>query len=223
MPPAPLRRSFSSPSVRATPYSSALAHLGAGPGRTQAHGHGNRRSSGAETTRRRVLADLEWWRVVDGQHDDQTAERGAEAVEGGQEQEQSAEAPASAPAPAVWVLDSDFERLPPTHQLETLSLSIAPPVTPRRLGRRHTSMFDSASPPSSLESTPESDESAHARFSTLDADWGLCDLPRFSLALPHPPLPLMRAHTFDFSALLNESADRFADIGVPSRLPDLFN
>jgi hypothetical protein len=31
--------------------------------------HGHRRSSGSETSSRRVLADLEWWRVVDGQHD----------------------------------------------------------------------------------------------------------------------------------------------------------
>ena len=81
-------------------------------------------------------------------------------------------------------------------------------------------MFES-SPPSSLESTPETDESV--RFSLLDSDSGFCELPRFNLALPHPPLPLMRARTFDFSALLNESADRFADIGVPSRLPDIFN
>ena len=32
-------------------------------------GHPNRRSSGSETTGRKVLADLEWWRVVDGQYD----------------------------------------------------------------------------------------------------------------------------------------------------------
>lgn len=81
-------------------------------------------------------------------------------------------------------------------------------------------MFET-SPPSSLESTPESDESVP--FSIYDLDLKHCELPRFSLALPHPPLPLMRARTFDFSALLNESADRFADIGVPSRIPDIFN
>lgn len=105
MPPVPLRRSFSSPSVRATPYSSALVNLSAGSGRT--HARGNRRSSGSETTRRRVLADLEWWRVVDGQNSDQTTEHGVE--DGDQERDQSAETPASAPVPALWVSDSDFE------------------------------------------------------------------------------------------------------------------
>ncbi|KAF7975828.1 hypothetical protein HWV62_8381 [Athelia sp. TMB] len=215
MPPVPLRRSFSSPSVRATPYSSALANLSAGSGR--AHAHGNRRSLGSQTTRRRVLADLEWWRIVDGQHDDQTAQQDAEEGDQEQTRDRRAEAPASAVTPSVWVSDSDLELSAPTQEFTALSIT---PVTPPRLGRRHTSMFES-SPPSSLESTPETDEGV--RFSLLDLDSGFCELPRFSLALPQPPLPLMRARTFDFSALLNESADRFADIGVPSRLPDIFN
>lgn len=68
MPPSPsLRRTFSSPSVRASPYPTAFSNsLNAASGRV--NGQANRRSSGSETTGRRVLADLEWWRVVDGQH-----------------------------------------------------------------------------------------------------------------------------------------------------------
>lgn len=63
-----LRRTFSSPSVRSSPYPSAFSNsTNVGSGRV--NGHGNRRSSGSETSGRRVLADLEWWRVVDGQHD----------------------------------------------------------------------------------------------------------------------------------------------------------
>lgn len=63
-----LRRRFSSPSVRSSPYPTFLSSSdNVGSGRLS--GHGNRRSSGSETSGRRVLADLEWWRVVDGQRD----------------------------------------------------------------------------------------------------------------------------------------------------------
>jgi len=55
-----LRRTLSSPAVRPSPYSNApLA----------ARGNGHRRSSGSDTTTRRVLADIEWWRVTEGQCD----------------------------------------------------------------------------------------------------------------------------------------------------------
>ena len=55
-----LRRTLSSPSVRSSPYSN---------GSLVARGGGHRRSSGSETTNRRVLADIEWWKVTDGQCD----------------------------------------------------------------------------------------------------------------------------------------------------------
>jgi hypothetical protein len=55
-----LRRTASSPAVRSSPYSN---------GAVVARGNGHRRSSGSETTSRRVLADIEWWRVSDGQCD----------------------------------------------------------------------------------------------------------------------------------------------------------
>jgi hypothetical protein len=66
MPPS-LRRTFSSPSVRPSPYPLGLSNSNVGSGRV--YGHRHRRSSGSDTSTRRVLADLEWWRVVDGQHD----------------------------------------------------------------------------------------------------------------------------------------------------------
>jgi len=55
-----LRRTSSSPAVRSSPYSN---------GALAARGNGHRRSSGSETTSRRVLADIEWWRVTDGQRE----------------------------------------------------------------------------------------------------------------------------------------------------------
>ena len=55
-----LRRTASSPIVRSSPYSS---------GPLSSRGSGHRRSSGSETSNRRVLADIEWWRVTDGQRE----------------------------------------------------------------------------------------------------------------------------------------------------------
>ena len=51
-----LRRTSSTSAVRPSPYSAA-------------RGSGHRRSSGSDTTTRRVLADIEWWRVTEGQCD----------------------------------------------------------------------------------------------------------------------------------------------------------
>lgn len=62
-PPMPsLRRTASSPAVRSSPYG-----LSSFNGAQVARGHAHRRSSGSETTNRRVLQDIEWWRVTDGQ------------------------------------------------------------------------------------------------------------------------------------------------------------
>ncbi|KAF7294805.1 hypothetical protein MIND_01018200 [Mycena indigotica] len=72
MPPA-LRRSSSSPSVRssAAPY----PNIGMLPPGSRSNGH--RRSTGSETSIRRVLQDIEWWRVTDGQftHEEDSEEQ----------------------------------------------------------------------------------------------------------------------------------------------------
>jgi hypothetical protein len=63
-----LRRAFSTPSVRVSPYPvlpSSRSH--------RPHPHGHRRSSGSDVSDRKVLADIDWWRVADGQR-----ERGSE-------------------------------------------------------------------------------------------------------------------------------------------------
>jgi hypothetical protein len=59
-----LRRSFSTSSARSSPYHAASSSSG-----NRVRGHARRRSSASETSGRRVLADIEWWRVVDGQRD----------------------------------------------------------------------------------------------------------------------------------------------------------
>jgi hypothetical protein len=63
-----LRRTLSTPSVRVSPYSvlpSSRSH--------RPHPHGHHRSSGSDVSDRKVLADIDWWRVADGQR-----ERGSE-------------------------------------------------------------------------------------------------------------------------------------------------
>lgn len=64
-----LRRSFSSPSVRSSPYPSSLSSPNPSGIRARATPIHPRRSSGSATAERRVLADIEWWRVYDGQCD----------------------------------------------------------------------------------------------------------------------------------------------------------
>ena len=59
-----LRRALSTPSVRASPYPvipSSRSH--------RPHPHGHRRSSGSDVSDRKVLADIDWWRVADGQRE----------------------------------------------------------------------------------------------------------------------------------------------------------
>lgn len=56
-----LRRTLSSPAVRSSPYSSLP--------QTRTGARSPRRSSGSDTTNRRVLADIDWWRVEEGQRE----------------------------------------------------------------------------------------------------------------------------------------------------------
>ena len=59
-----LRRTISSPSVRSMPYPSLSNAVNAAQTN---RGNAHRRSSGSEIGSRRVLADIEWWKVIDGQ------------------------------------------------------------------------------------------------------------------------------------------------------------
>jgi len=52
------------------------------PARARAHPHGHRRSSGSDVSDRKVLADIDWWRVTDGQRERGGEEEGEEEGEG---------------------------------------------------------------------------------------------------------------------------------------------
>ncbi|KAF8635536.1 hypothetical protein AX17_003919 [Amanita inopinata Kibby_2008] len=163
-----LRRTFSAPSARSSPYPtySPSSALYGSASRTQG-AYGHRRSSGSETSARRVLADIDWWRVADGQraglasHDvrhgqenrnrdrhhrgvrEQPAGGGAATISLSLELDGSPE-PWTLLSPLVSSL-SEERSLPPTHQLAALSITPRRPSTPE----------DDSAPPSLL-ATPES-------------------------------------------------------------------
>lgn len=91
-----LRRALSTPSVRVSPYPSLLTSR---PQRSHPHGH--RRSSGSDLTARKVLADIDWWRVADGQREKSSEEE----EEGGEGEEESGEG--ATEATGVSVVDAD--------------------------------------------------------------------------------------------------------------------
>ncbi|GBE82118.1 predicted protein [Sparassis crispa] len=72
-----LRRTLSSPSARTSPYHHHSSHSNGNV--TRAGGNTPRRSSGSDTSRRRVLADIDWWRVQDGQRDQSSSEEEQDA------------------------------------------------------------------------------------------------------------------------------------------------
>jgi len=75
-----LRRTSSHPSLRSSPY---------GPTQRTQHPYPHRRSSAPETTRRRVLADIDWWTVSDGQVPAATELQTRPATPAGQEQDEN--------------------------------------------------------------------------------------------------------------------------------------
>ena len=124
-----LRRAFSSPSVRVSPYSyptalpSSRSHR---PQHNHPHGGGYRRSSGSDVSSRKVLADIDWWRVADGQREQQGGDEDEEGEEMGRgvgeenpapaaEQQQqhadseAAAAAAAAPHNVIYATDHDGE------------------------------------------------------------------------------------------------------------------
>lgn len=109
-----LRRAFSSPSVRVSPYPtlpSSRAH--------RAHpAHAHRRSSGSDVSDRKVLADIDWWRVADGQREQGGEEEEEEEREGEERDVVSEDSPASADTvdPEVIPLRNATPELPMTER-----------------------------------------------------------------------------------------------------------
>ncbi|PBK97074.1 hypothetical protein ARMGADRAFT_1010582 [Armillaria gallica] len=226
-----LRRTFSSPAVRSSPYPSASEH--AGPS-NRAHGGGRRRSSGSETMGRRVLADIEWWRVVDGQRD-LDAEQESEDASRDQEPDQlpgsvriTAGDPLTGAEPPRYTeversyVPSSWSPFLGSPEVSSIFSDLAPlsvaPETPRR--RRHGQESSS----SSLESTPElpetSVEGLRLDLEYLDLGAHDADLPPYPMTrrarnASLPSYLTVRSHSFaDFLSLHSDSAGQYADFAV---------
>lgn len=107
-----LRRTSSHPNLRSSPY---------GPTQRTQHPYPHRRSSGPETTRRRVLADIDWWTVSDGQVPAATELQTQTAPATPQEQDENVHAEAP-------VLERTQPEPPTVEDVEESILEEDPPV-----------------------------------------------------------------------------------------------
>ncbi|KZT71295.1 hypothetical protein DAEQUDRAFT_744315 [Daedalea quercina L-15889] len=128
-----LRRTFSSPPTRRGPYSypSSLSSSG---GQTRAGPHQPRRSSGSDVSNRRVLADIDWWIVQDGQRDVYDPSTGGRTTTDATENNADVESGIrggipTAPAPGESV-DAVLPAWQPTLNLGTASPEISRPPVP---------------------------------------------------------------------------------------------
>jgi len=210
-----LRRSFSSPSVRSSPYPAALPSP-PGTARLRVNGRGLKRSSSTATTQRRVLADIEWWRVLDGQSELDASRDEDEVQAGDQAQEVTFSndsgiygGEGDEPRTPLVLSLSDADLPIPSHLMmpttEFAALSIAP-RTPSRRNRSGNS---------SLESTPESAEirtfQSHAKAAAISP---LFDTP----TRRSKRSKLIMSRSFSFGGFpvseAEESAAQFSDLGV---------
>ncbi|TDL27408.1 hypothetical protein BD410DRAFT_418611 [Rickenella mellea] len=206
-----LRRTVSSPAVRPSPYPTTLS-VGIS---SSAVGANRPRRTNSETAGRRVLADIDWWRVLDGQH--------AEDLDADRDQEQSPRVVQDETDASV--LSTEQDQLPfagvdivrpmspAPHRVElssepsslmmpfaTMSISAIAPSTPPR-SRRAQNMSTS-----STESTPEPSSLRDAYLGPLE---GLeCDPATHPLVLHEG-----RSLSFvDFPTPRSPTDNRFGDI-----------
>ncbi|KAF9532230.1 hypothetical protein CPB83DRAFT_665981 [Crepidotus variabilis] len=230
-----LRRTASSPAVRSSPYSSAPVVV---------RGNPNRRSSGSETTNRRVLADIEWWRVTEGQCDPSTDQELEDHARGTQDLvhldmslsvdvpissvEDGVEHPLSLLSPQDFTeaaIPFDINTIePPTDQFSALAIT---PTTPTR---SHHSRESSSS---SLKCTPKPSDT-RLDFGHVFSDLAVC----FPDILAPPPAlqrrcpssfvssAIKRSFTFaDCLSLKNDHPNQYADFSTSplSSAPNFMN
>lgn len=112
-----LRRTVSSPPARRGPYSYPSSLSQGTPGSaTRPGAHNPRRSSGSDVNNRRVLADIDWWIVQDGQRDDLDAYDQRDAPDAAEREGEPAPAVAGVAAPTPLV-EHDLDHVHPMWQL----------------------------------------------------------------------------------------------------------
>lgn len=122
-----LRRTFSSPPARRGPYSypSSLSSSGA---QTRAGPHQPRRSSGSDVSNRRVLADIDWWIVQDGQRDVYDASTGGRTLTDAAENDTDVESGAGGATPTAPAPGEGVDAVLPAWQ-PTPSIGVTAPET----------------------------------------------------------------------------------------------
>lgn len=117
-----LRRAFSTSSARVSPYPTL-----AGSRSLRPHPHGHRRSSGSDVSARKVLADIDWWRVADGQ-----CRQGSEDEDEDEERDVGEENPPSTTdsADPGAPHDATIPQLPDTDSGEGAGVELERPSTP---------------------------------------------------------------------------------------------
>ncbi|KAH9843198.1 uncharacterized protein C8Q71DRAFT_698875 [Rhodofomes roseus] len=127
-----LRRTFSSPPTRRGPYAYPSS-LSSGP-QTRAGPHQPRRSSGSDVSNRRVLADIDWWLVQDGQRDVYDASTGDRTMTDASENDTDVEpgtdgVTPTAPAPGEGT-DTVLPAWQPTPNIGVAASEISRPFAP---------------------------------------------------------------------------------------------
>ncbi|KAI6150707.1 hypothetical protein BKA82DRAFT_3076837 [Pisolithus tinctorius] len=208
-----LRRSASSPSVRSSPYPLSLSSAVSSRARTA--GQQPRRSSGSDVSERRVLADIEWWRVADGQcpptpdsdqDEAQPPQRTTRVSTGGVATLFAGEGPES----PLYI--SDLTQSAALDEYAPLTVESS---TRRRHGR--DSSF------SSVESTPEITTPPLQPVDlgevgpTSDSDAPVSEHPWIGIGIRHLPLPLP-FRSFSFGGVSDHKSchTHFADMGGDS-------
>jgi len=159
---------------------------------------------------RRVLADIDWWIVTDGQRDSDHEESEHDHEHNHDEQgnilavEAHSDGVAGA-SPHFFIDSTESSPLLPTHQLA--ALSIAPQTPPRR---RHTLEGSS----SSLESNPE-DADGPVESMRLGMQYLHLGVSDGSPNLPNETLPqILDVPSCSFAEYLEKTATHIADFAV---------
>ncbi|KAI0306612.1 hypothetical protein B0F90DRAFT_779098 [Multifurca ochricompacta] len=196
-----LRRAISTPSVRISPYPSPPGSHSYRP-----HPYGYRRSSGPDVSTRKVLADIDWWRVADGQREQGNEEEDEERDVG--EDDVLASLSFGIPQPPVTADHSEGVSVEfahsstPVEPESSLSGQILQNLPQSHLSHTPTRRTTSESSALSLESTPEVPEVLSTPLERLSfADMGFADpgpeIPLFRMRLAsHSAAPLASKHVF---------------------------
>jgi hypothetical protein len=232
-----LRRTVSSPSVRASPYPSALSAANSSYiNGASALRRGPRRTA-SDSYRRRVLADIEWWRVLDGQHveeqesglvQDQAHDpqqpglEETESLAGDGEQAQLLRPSAPVDQTASYTITSEvrlfssvaYHCISLNYPAQTLSI-VSPfaelSISPMTLSTPSRSRHQRDSSASSTESSPEPSPVPRSMDRGLLLSVALEEA--FNSHRPSAPLCPMRSVSFDYiSSHQGPTEERFGDI-----------